>query len=237
MNRIRQVYDILLNEYGQMGWWPKINDKTLHCEYHVGCPKNEQEALEVAFSAILAQNTQWNPNAVRAMQQLKLRKLFDPRKIIKIENKELSAIIKPSGYHNQKAIKLKNFCSFLLERHGGSIAALFNQDILNLRKELLSVKGIGPETADSIILYAGKKPIFVVDSYTKRILRRIGFKAKDYSEIQELFMDCLPNSEKLFNEYHALLVELGKKACRKIPLCGTCPINTMCYYYNKMDKN
>ena len=102
---------------------------------------------------------------------------------------------------------------------------------MNLRNELLSINGIGPETADSIILYAAKKPVFVVDAYTKRIMNRIGYKEGTYDELQDLFMDNLELNEKLFNEYHALLVELGKNICRTKPLCSQCPLNKMCNYY------
>jgi len=157
--------------------------------------------------------------------------LIDIKKIIKIKNEKLAKIIKSSGYHNQKAKKLKNFCMFLSENYGGKLNSLFKKDINELRSELVSVNGIGPETADSIILYAAKKPIFVIDAYTKRIINRIGYKESKYEEIQKLFMQSLPNSEKLFNECHALLVELGKNICKKSPLCSKCPISAHCSYY------
>lgn len=284
MNKIIKIYNKLLKKYGHQGWWPIINDKTLLCEYHIGAPRNESEALEICFGSLLAQGTQWYPNVVRSLQQLKLGRpfkkeelevikqaeiaqaeilgneekvtnnniltqntswknvekaivelnknsLIDVDKIIRIENKKLAEIIKSSGYHNQKAKKLKNFCSFLLKSYNGKLKLLFNNDIEKLRKELLSVNGIGPETADSIILYAAKKPIFVIDAYTKRIMQRIGCKEYEYDELQELFMQNLNNSERLFNECHALLVELGKNICKKEPLCGKCPINDLCSYY------
>jgi endonuclease-3 related protein len=117
-----------------------------------------------------------------------------------------------------------------LKDYDGKLGLLFKNDVNELRKQLLSINGIGPETADSIILYAAKKPIFVVDAYTKRIMSRIGYKEKTYDELQRLFMQNLPNSEKLFNEYHALLVELGKNICKKLPLCEKCPISKHCDY-------
>ena len=160
--------------------------------------------------------------------------LIGVKKILKIENKKLAEIIKSSGYHNQKAKKLKNFCGFLFRNYDGKLKKLFENDIKKLRNELLSVSGIGPETADSIILYAARKPIFVIDAYTKRILNRIGYKEETYEELQRLFMQNLPNSEKLFNEYHALLVELGKSICKKNPLCEECPINRHCDYYKNI---
>ena len=150
---------------------------------------------------------------------------------MKIRNEELAKIIKSSGYHNQKAKKLKNFCGFLSKNYNGKLSLLFKNNITKLRKELLSINGVGPETADSIILYAAKKPIFVIDAYTKRVFSRIGFREKTYDELQQMFMKNLPNSERLFNEYHALIVELGKNICRKKPLCDKCPINIYCSYY------
>jgi len=119
-----------------------------------------------------------------------------------------------------------------MNNYNKDIEKMFSNSIKNLRSELLSINGIGPETADSIILYAAKKPIFVVDAYTKRIMNRIGFKENKYDELQNLFMNNLKKDEKLFNEYHALLVELGKNICKKKQLCNQCPISNMCDYYN-----
>ena len=286
MEEIKQIYNILLKEFGPQGWWPIINDKTLLCEYHKDAPKNEKEALEITFSSILAQNTGWYPNVVRSLQQLKLGRQFTKQeleaikqaeiaqaeilgngekvtkkniltqntnwknvekaiinlnknnlininKILKINNKKLAQIIKSSGYHNQKAKKLKNFSLFLINNYNGNINEFFNNEIKILRIELLSINGIGPETADSIILYAAKKPIFVVDSYTKRVYSRIFNIKKElkYDKLQQIFMKNLNSNEKLFNEYHALLVELGKNICKKKPLCNKCPINNLCNYY------
>ena len=185
-----QIYRKLLNEYEPQGWWPIVNEKTLLCEYHNNAPRNESEALEIVFGAILTQNTSWK-NAEKAIIQLNKNKLIDIRKIIKIDNKKLAKIIKSSGYHNQKAIKLKNFCLFLEKNYNSKLNSFFNKDIEALRNELLTINGIGPETADSMILYAAKKPIFVVDAYTKRIMNRIGFKEENYDELQKLFIDDL----------------------------------------------
>ena len=157
-------------------------------------------------------------NVEKAIIELNKNNLIDIKKIIKIKNEKLAKIIKSSGYHNQKAKKLKNFCMFLSENYGGKLNSLFKKDINELRSELVSVNGIGPETADSIILYAAKKPIFVIDAYTKRIINRIGYKESKYEEIQKLFMQSLPNSEKLF-------------ICKKSPLCSKCPISAHCSYY------
>ena len=229
MGKIKEIYGNLSTAFGPQGWWPVTEQGKLHPEYSNG-PKNEKQQLEVVFGAILTQNTSWK-NVEKAVVELNKNNLIDVRKIIKIENKKLANIIKSSGYHNQKAKKLKNFCNFLMENYNGKLRLLFKKDINKLRKQLLSVNGIGPETADSIILYAARKPIFVIDAYTKRILNRIGCKEKTYEELQNLFMQSLPNSEKLFNECHALLVELGKSVCRKEPLCEKCPISMHCNYY------
>lgn len=233
MGKIKQIYNTLLKAYGKQGWWPIVNDKTSLCEYHNNAPRNEEEALEICFGSILTQNTNWK-NVEKAIIQLNKNNLININKIIKINNKKLAEIIKSSGYHNQKAIKLKNFCLFLKNNYHGNIKKLFSNNIQKLRNELLSVNGIGPETADSIILYAAKKPIFVIDAYTKRIYSRIFNIKKElkYDELQQIFMKELNKDEKLFNEYHALLVELGKNICKKKPLCGQCPINRMCNYHN-----
>src|SRR3989344_1165918 len=227
--RLNQIYELLLDEFGPQNWWPVTPEGKFHPEYSGG-PKNEKQQLEVIFGAILTQNTSWK-NVEKAIAQLNKNNLIDIKKILKIESEKLAEVIKSSGYHNQKARKLKSFCEFLDEAHGGKLKNLFKKNIWELRKELLSVHGIGPETADSIILYAAKKPVFVVDAYTKRIMGRLGFSEQAYDELQQLFMKSLENSEKLFNEYHALLVELGKNICRKEPLCGKCPINGHCGYY------
>ena len=179
---------------------------------------------------ILTKNISWK-NVDKTFNNLIKNNLIDVIKIIDIDTKRLAEIIMPSGYHNQKAKKLKNFCNFLVRNYNGNLNDLFMIGKLKLRNELLSVNGIGPETADSIILYAAKKPIFVIDAYTKRILNRIGYKDAKYEELQNLFMKYLPNNEKLFNEYHALLVELGKNICKKEPLCERCPLNASCSYY------
>ena len=234
MNQMLKIYNSLFSHFSPQRWWPVTEEGKLHPEYSDG-PKNEKQQLEVIFGAILAQNTNWK-NAEKAIVNLNKNNLIYVKKILKIEENILAEIIKSSGYHNQKAKKLKNFCDFLLKNYDGKLSLLFKNNIDGLREQLLSIKGIGPETADSIILYAAKKPIFVIDAYTKRILGRIGFREKTYDELQELLMDNLPNSEKLFNECHALLVELGKNICKKEPLCEKCPINRHCNYYKILYK-
>lgn len=229
MNKIKLIYDILIISFGPQNWWPVTKEGEIPPKYHKSINLTGKQRLEICFGAILTQNTNWK-NVEKAIINLNKHNLVNINKIIKIEDKKLAQIIKSSGYHNQKAKKLKNFCNFLLEKYNGDLRKLFKEDIYRLREELLSVNGVGPETADSIILYAAKKQIFVVDAYTKRILNRIGYKERTYEELQKLFMKNIPHNEKLFNEYHALLVELGKNICKKAPLCESCPINIHCNY-------
>ncbi|MBI2653870.1 endonuclease III domain-containing protein [Candidatus Woesearchaeota archaeon] len=229
MNKLLKIYNSLHSHFGLQNWWPVTEESKIHPEYSGG-PKNEKQQLEVIFGAILTQNTSWK-NVEKAIAELNKNNLIDIKKINEIEHQKLARIIKSSVYHNQKAKKLKNFCNFLLRNYNGNLRRLFKKNVGELRKELLSVNGIGPETADSIILYAAKKPIFVIDAYTKRIIHRVGYNEKTYDELQKLFMQNLPNSERLFNECHALLVELGKNICKKKPLCVECPINMHCNYY------
>ncbi len=176
MNNLNLIYDLLLSHFNPQHWWPVTPRGKLHPEY-CGGPKTEKQQLEVCFGAILTQNTNWK-NVEKAIVELNKNDLIDVNKIHKINVKKLALLIKSSGYHNQKAKKLKNFCEFLVKNYNGKLTLLFKKDINELRKQLLSVNGIGPETADSTILYAAKKPIFVIDAYTKRIMSRIGYKEK-----------------------------------------------------------
>ena len=232
MIKIQTIYDKLSLHFGPQNWWPVTLDGEISPGYHENINLTEKQKLEICFGAILAQSTSWK-NAEKALIELNKNSLIDAKKILKIEDERLASIIKPSGYHNQKAKKLKNFCSFLFKNYGGNLGKLLKKNVEELRNELLSVNGIGPETADSIILYAAKKPIFVVDAYTKRIFSRVGFKENSYDEFQSLFHKTLPQSERLFNEFHALIVELGKSICKTAPLCGQCPISRFCNHSKK----
>ena len=229
------MYDLLLAEFGPQGWWPVTKESEIIPDYRQSRSLTEKQKLEICFGAILTQNTSWK-NAEKALISLNKKDLINAGKIIKIKNEKLAEIIKSSGYHNQKAKKLKNFCKFLFENYRGKLDLMFDNEINELRKELLSINGVGPETADSIILYSAKKPIFVIDAYAKRIMGRVGYKEKTYGGLSKLFMESLPNNERLFNEYHALIVELGKNICRKKPLCGKCPINNHCDYCKSLTK-
>lgn len=206
--RIRKFYQVLHKKFGPQGWWPA------------------ETALECILGAILTQNTSWK-NVEKAIDNLKRENLVSIERLNLINAEELALLIRPSGYYNQKAIKIKKFISFLVDEFSGSLERMFATEKSHLRKKLLSIKGIGPETADSIMLYAGGIPVFVVDAYTWRVLYRHGLapEVTSYSEIQELFADSLSEDAGMFNEYHALLVKLGKEHCRKRePICSGCPL-------------
>jgi len=203
-----RIYDLLYKRFGPRYWWPG------------------DTRFEIIIGAILTQNTAWG-NVEKAIANLKNKKLLNINALSKIPEKSLAQLIMPSGYYNIKARRVREFLKFLNQRYKGRLDRMFKGGLFQLREELLGVKGIGPETADSILLYAGTKPIFVVDAYTKRIFSRHGFidKGAGYSEVQSLFMKNLPEDTKLFNEFHALIVELGKSMCRtRKPLCNKCPI-------------
>ncbi len=205
--RIKGFYSALFKRYGSQGWWPA------------------ETPLECMLGAILTQNTSWK-NVEKALGNLKDRGLISVEKLSVVPAHVLAELIRPSGYFNQKAIKIKNFIKFIKENYDGRLEKMFKEDSKKLREKLLGIKGIGPETADSILLYAAKKPIFVVDAYTYRVLSRHALipEDSDYKEIQELFMDILPKHTRLFNEYHALLVKVGKEHCKKKPICNGCPL-------------
>jgi endonuclease-3 related protein len=202
------IYKLLYNRFGPRHWWPG------------------DSRLEIIVGAILTQNTAW-ASVEKAIKNLKKKRLLTVRKLCRISEKKLSGLIKPAGYYNIKSQRIKNFLTFLNLKYKGNLSAMFRVRTPILREELLGIKGIGPETADSILLYAGEKPVFVIDAYTKRIFSRHKYIYKDagYAEVQNLFLKNLPLSTKLFNEFHALIVELGKNLCKsKKPLCNICPM-------------
>ena len=201
------VYQRLYDEYGPQHWWPA------------------EERFEVIIGAILTQSAAWT-NVEKAVRNLKQAGTLTSIAMRLIPQEKLAGLIHSCGYYNTKARKLKAFADWLGENYSDDLDRLFKQDVPEIRKELLSVYGIGEETADSIILYAGYKPVFVIDAYTRRIINRLGLAPRNkYSTYQTLFMVNLPNDVKLFNEYHALLVRLGKEVCRKQPLCHECCLN------------
>jgi len=204
---LEEIYQKLYGCFGPQYWWPGETD------------------FEVILGAILTQNTAWS-NVEKAIKNLRKKGFLNPGSLKSVPLKKLANLIRPSGYYNQKAKKIKNFIEFLFTNYQGSLRRMFSGDFLILRSRLLEVNGIGPETADSILLYAGRKPIFVVDAYTRRILSRHSLVNPDasYAEIQNYFMDNLKNDTGLFNEYHALLVRLAKEACKAKPNCSLCPL-------------
>lgn len=204
---LTEIYDTLYKAFGPQHWWPG------------------ETPFEIAVGAILTQNTNWG-NVEKAINNIKRQKALNARLLYEMPHKHLALLIKPAGYFNIKAKRLKDFLGFLINHYGGSMKKMEAEDTPILRERLLKVNGIGEETADSILLYALGKPVFVVDAYTKRVLQRhklIPDKAT-YHEIQELFHKNLPKDTALFNEYHALFVRLGKEYCKPKPKCEGCPL-------------
>ncbi len=224
---LKNIYIKLFESYGPQHWWPVTDKGKSKPDYKPRKKLSEKQQLEICIGAILTQNTAWK-NVEKAIEALNRANLIDAKKIATIDEKKLAALIRPSGYYNQKARKLKEFARFVVEK--GGLKGLFMLGAEELRKELLSVNGIGPETADSIILYAAKKPVFVIDAYTKRIFSRLGMCRQDakYDELQQLFHNSLKKDAEMFSEYHALLVEQGKNFCRKKPVCNSCVILSLC---------
>ena len=202
-----RMYQHLFQAFGPQGWWPA------------------DSPFEVAVGAILTQNTNWR-NVDQAITRLKAAGLLTPAALQAVPEATLAELIRPAGYYNLKAKRLKNFVTFLCQAYDGSMAALAAAEAPRVRRELLQIKGIGPETADSILLYALHQPVFVVDAYTHRILSRheLAPATCSYDELQELFHAALPPSLPLFQEYHALLVHLGKNFCRPRARCQPCPL-------------
>ncbi|MFC1621403.1 endonuclease III domain-containing protein [Candidatus Omnitrophota bacterium] len=206
-----RIYDLLYQRFGPRGWWPA------------------DTGLEIIVGAILTQNTAW-ANVEKAIVNLKRAGVLNIKQLSRISDKRLAGLIRPAGCYNIKAERLKNFLTFLDSAYKNNLERMFRENTRILRKELLSIKGVGPETADSILLYAGKKPVFVVDAYTKRIFSRHRYISKDadYNQMQKLFSENLAPNVRLFNEFHALIVELGKNICKsQKPLCNKCPIRRM----------
>jgi len=207
--KLKEIYGRLLTFFGPQKWWPG------------------ETPFEVTLGAILTQNTAWT-NVEKAIRNIRTNGRLHLAGLSKLGEERLAELIRPSGFFNVKSKRLKEWFGFL-RSHGckRDLRALERIPTEELRKKLISVKGIGPETADSILLYALERPIFVVDAYTKRIFSRHGFVSgtADYHEVQDLFTRNLKPSVNLFNEYHALLVALGKEYCRPKPKCDSCPLN------------
>ena len=205
-----QIYQLLFDRYGPQKWWPA------------------EDCFEIMVGAILTQNTNWT-NVEKAIANLKAADCLSPRKIDNLDTNRLAQIIRPAGYYNIKAKRLKNYVHFFCRKFNADLALIKETPLHTLRPALLSVSGIGPETADSILLYALDKCVFVVDAYTCRILARHELIEPhiEYEQLRELFENNLPQDIRLYNEFHALLVRAGKEYCRPRPRCADCPLESL----------
>jgi endonuclease-3 related protein len=206
--KIMDLYGRLLRAFGAQGWWPA------------------RTSFEVAVGAVLTQNTNWK-NVEKAISHLRSAAVLTPSSMASLPRPRLASLIRSSGCYNIKARRLQSFLRYLRERHGLRMKSLLDTPTDRLRQELLEVRGIGPETADSILLYAAGRPVFVVDAYTRRVLSRHGYVDEEvsYGGLQEFIQSRLPVDAGLFNEFHALIVRLGKEFCRpRRPNCMECPL-------------
>jgi endonuclease-3 related protein len=210
MSQLNHVFQLLLDHFGPQHWWPG------------------DSPFEVMVGAVLTQNTSWK-NVELALRALREHQALRPDALEAMSEERLAALIRPAGYYRLKARRLKNLVHYLHVQHAGSVEAMFSRDMASLRDQLLQIDGIGPETADSILLYAGHQPAFVVDTYTARLVLRHGWlpPPANYQRIQSHFVDNLPSDVALFNEFHALIVSLGKEFCRKQPRCAGCPLEPL----------
>lgn len=212
--RLLEIYHKLNECYGKTNWWPA------------------DTIDEIIVGAVLTQNTNWQ-NVEKSLKNLKENNLLDTKKLLLIEENKLKELIKPSGFYNIKTERLKNVLMFFEKMCDGDFNKLSNFDLNFLRNKLLSVKGVGKETADSILLYALNYPIFVIDAYTKRLLSRIGISNEEsYDSLQKLFHENLEKDILIYKEFHALIVIHCKKVCKKKPECENCSLKNFCYYYN-----
>lgn len=207
---LKKFYRLMSRHFGPTQWWPG------------------DTPFEVAIGAILTQNTAWT-NVERAIANLKRERLLTPRAILDCPDERLHAALRPSGYFRVKTVRVRSFCRQLVDRYGGRMARMAKQPLDTLRPELLAIPGIGPETADDILLYACDKPVFVVDAYTRRILSRHGLCPQNvgYEELRALFERNLPRDIAMFKDYHGLIVYTGKNYCRRAPKCAECPLGCM----------
>lgn len=205
--KLMNMFDLMLGHFGPQHWWPGVT------------------VIEIMVGAVLTQNTNWT-NVEKAIESLKRGNFLSVEAINSMSSTLLAHCVRSAGYFNIKAARLKNLVGFITEKYNGDIPSLLQEDTDELRRGLLSVRGVGPETADSILLYAANRPVFVIDAYTYRILNRHGLADEQapYDDLQELFMGNLPGDAALFNEFHALIVRTGKEYCRRRPLCSICPL-------------
>lgn len=215
-SRLLEFHNILLDHFGDPGWWPG------------------DSSLEISIGAILTQNTSWN-NVERTIEHLKAGGLIDVENILSVPGEDLADVIRPSGYFNQKSSYIKGFAFFLKDKLEGSVEGLSSFEMHYARSMLLEVKGIGKETADSILCYAAGFPVLVIDAYTFRIMGRYLGKllpmeeiGKDYDRMASFLMNILDGDNQFYNRFHALVVLLGKDVCRKSPDCSRCPLDRIC---------
>lgn len=207
-NNYNEAYQLLYDHFGPQNWWPG------------------ETPLEIMVGAILTQNTNWS-NVQKAIVNLKSEKLLDYQSLSQLSVDELAQLIRPAGYYNLKAQRLKNLFDMVADSYDGEVGLFLGDELGSARENLLGVKGVGPETADSILLYACGHPVFVVDMYTHRVFSRHNMveEETDYQAIQDVFVDHLPQDLQLYNEFHALIVRVASTFCKKTkPLCETCPL-------------
>jgi endonuclease III related protein len=214
------IYRILLKRFCPQHWWPG------------------DSPFEVMAGAILTQNTNWK-NVEQAIGNLKAKGLLDSHRMNAVTTRRLAKAIRPAGFFNQKAAYLKGFCRYYVDQYGGDVGRMRRSPAKRLRAELLEQRGIGPETADSILLYALNKPAFVIDAYTKRIFSRHALlnQRASYDDWQHYFTERLPQNVKVYNEFHALIVKLAKEYCMKRPLCSGCPLQSLGINSGRHPKN
>jgi endonuclease-3 related protein len=210
-------YHQLLTHFGSQHWWPA------------------DTAFEVMIGAVLTQQSRWF-SVEESIRNLKMKGLLEPEALANAATEEVEESIKPSGFYHQKAARIQNLSRYLVEHYNGELDRFFGRELLQVRNELLQLDGVGPETADSILLYAGAKCVFVVDAYTVRFCNRLGLTTGGrYEAVKTFFEARLPRNVSLYKEFHALIVQLGKEYCRARPLCEKCPLSDKCVYGVEMN--
>ena len=236
---VMELHRALHGRYGAQGWWPTTPPAGVHPRYYPDEPERRptpREQWEIAVGAVLTQNTTWR-NASRALTALARARRLSLRRLAACPREELTRLIHPALYYNEKARNLQELAAWVIDRHGGRVARWLAQPPAALRVELLARRGIGPETADCILLYAAGYPFFVIDAFTRRICQRLGWVGAkvSYDDLQRLFAAPLPEDPKLFSEFHALLVRHAVEHCRATPLCDGCCLRRHCPFGRRRD--
>ena len=215
---LAEIYQKLLKHFGKQHWWPA------------------ETRFEVIIGAILTQQTTWK-NAELAIENLKEKRFLDPHSLAEAPLDRVEALIRNTGFYRQKSRRIINFSKYVVTKYNGSLENLFDKPIEQLRRELLSQEGIGPETADSILLYAADRLTFPVDAYTLRLCERLGIKEIQYEKLREFFESNLPRDLETYKEFHALIDKLGKTYCRTKPQCSACPFANECNYLDRFPRH